>query len=76
MGRQEFQGTLTYNGSRWELDNAQMKYEFHCGDSFDIEINGNWKTTRIEFDHKLNEFYSVEGIPLKQGVRIRVFFNY
>ena len=38
------------------------KEGFHCGESFEVLINGEWIPTKIEMSHPENEWYLV-GTP-------------
>ncbi len=41
----------------------------HCGECFDVFINGAWKSTRIEFS---NDWYLVSIKTDLQGLRVRI----
>ena len=55
------QGVLGYNAENdlygllqsdlWVIDG------FHCGESIDIRIDGEWISTRMEYDHSRKEWY-------------------
>lgn len=33
----------------------------HCGECIEIKINGEWIQDRIEYDHKINNWYLVKS---------------
>lgn len=57
------QGTLSYDfgSERYEIafDDGGQRVELHCGDTFQIRVDGEWKSTRIEFDWETEDWYLV-----------------
>ena len=56
---------LRYN---WENDRYGMKESktwidsgLHCGECIEVKINGKWIKDRIEYDHKINNWYLVNS---------------
>ena len=57
------EGYLGYNGANdrygllnrdlWEIEG------FHCGECYDVFIDGEWVPTRIEYSHKYRVWYLV-----------------
>lgn len=57
------QGILGYNRDNgrygllrsdlWEIDG------FHCGETIEVKIDGEWVSTRFEYDHSAGEWYLV-----------------
>lgn len=65
-------------------DNTQERYDIrygieeyhgglHCGECFEVFINGEWKQTRIEYSWKSNEWYlvGIKNISLN-GLEVRL----
>lgn len=43
--------------------------EIHSGDCIYLEVENALVLTRIEYDHRKKQFYSVDGHPMKVGGR-------
>jgi hypothetical protein len=39
----------------------------HCGECFDVRINNEWKPTRIEYDHKEEDWY-LQGLKIEHSL--------
>lgn len=71
------QGILFYDevSERYDFkyDTEQCYGGLHCGEGFEVLLNGSWVHTRIEYDWDSNQWYLVglKGISLP-GLDIRM----
>jgi hypothetical protein len=59
-------GQFQYDGiSRRMIMGAhdEREYEFHCGDCFEIQIEGKWYPVRIEHSMSVNGGWYLIGLP-------------
>ena len=68
------QGALTYNE---ETDRYRIRFnltsyssDLHCGQCFEVFVNGHWKPTRIEYGCRWY-LIGIENTDL-QGLQVRV----
>ena len=54
-------------GYNWENDrygilenNLWVDKGLHCGEGLEVKVNGKWVADRIEYDHKIKNWYLVE----------------
>lgn len=70
------QGTLIYDGSvdRYDIrfDDSDYFGGLHCGNCFDVLIDGHWEPTRIEMN--INQKWYLVGIRTKDlnGLPVRI----
>ena len=59
------EGRLGYNNEleRYGVLVSELwkKDGLHCGECFDIFINGEWISDRIEYNHKIKNWYLVKS---------------
>ncbi len=72
-------GTILYdeNIDRFCIIQGDVGYkDLHCGDCFEVIINGDWQSTSIEYSIDRNEWYLVavdEEYTYKfEGLRARI----
>jgi hypothetical protein len=72
----EKEGTLRLMQSgRWAVCRpGQKPVEITSGESFRIEVAGatELQLTRMEYDHKGRQYYSVDGFRLRNGLRAAI----
>jgi hypothetical protein len=56
---------------RWEISSGRFTQPFAeltSGDMVFLEADGEWRLTRIEYDHASKSYVSVDGYHLAEGV--------
>jgi hypothetical protein len=73
----EKEGTLRMMPSgRWAVCRpGQEPVEITSGKLFRIEVDGELKLTRLEYSHAGRRYYSVDGYPLRDGLRAAIGEN-
>ena len=72
------EGILGFNfgSERYEIAfyEGGPRKELHCGDTFQIKVGDEWKSTRIEFDWEKEEWYLVDisEDDWSTGAKVRV----
>jgi hypothetical protein len=70
------EGTLRLQPSgRWAIvRSGHMLTEITSGDVFRVEVDSELKLTRMEYRHfdRGGEYYSVDGFPLRDGLRAAI----
>src|SRR5262245_11518940 len=69
-------GSLWLNPvGRWEIRPRRDRFnvqrplhEITSGDVIYLDVGGEWKLTRIEYDHQAQAYVSVDGYPLRDGI--------
>jgi Domain of unknown function (DUF5348) len=60
---------------RWAVYRpGRLPVEITSGESFRVEVAGatGLQLTRIEYDHSGRRYYSVDGYPLRDGLRAAI----
>jgi len=72
----EKEGTLRMMPSgRWAVCRpGETSHEIKSGDLFRVEVAGvkRLQLTRMEYDHADRQYYSVDGYPLRDGLRVAI----
>jgi hypothetical protein len=70
----EKEGTLRLMASgRWAIYRpGRLPVEITSGKLFRVEVDGELKLTRMEYDHDSRRYYSVDGYPLRDGLRAAI----
>jgi hypothetical protein len=64
------EGTLRMMASgRWAVYRpGRLPVEITSGELFRVEVAGELKLTRMEYNHTDRQFYSVDGYPLRDSL--------
>ena len=64
------EGTLRMMASgQWAVCRAGREpIEITSGELFSVEVDGELKLTRMEYNHTDRQFYSVDGYPLRDSL--------
>jgi hypothetical protein len=67
----ENEGTLRMMASgRWAIYRpGRLPVEITSGELFRVEVGGELKLTRMEYDHDGRRYYSINGYLLRDGLR-------
>ena len=58
---------------RWAVYRpGRLPVEITSGELFRVEVAGELKLTRMEYNHTDRQYYSVDGYPLRDGLRAAI----
>jgi hypothetical protein len=58
---------------RWAIYRpGHLPVEITSGDLFRVEVDGELKLTRLEYNHTDRRYYSVDRYPLRDGLRAAI----
>jgi hypothetical protein len=68
------EGTLRMMASgRWAVYRpGRLPVEITSGESFRVDVGGELKLTRMEYDHADRRYYSIDGYPLRDGLHAAI----
>jgi len=52
---------------RYAID-GHPKYELTSKDCLEVNINGVWEQTRVEFSHRVKDYILVNGYPIENAM--------
>jgi hypothetical protein len=61
-------------GGRWGARPGRLPVAITRGELFGVEVAGveGLQLTRMEYDHDSRQYYSVDGYPLRDGMRAAI----